>query len=169
MNEPVSVSLLCQYETGAHKLSLLGLAIQDSRPSKENEGSPRLIRMAITKFQAYRSQVQNAQLGFFPTQENSNMGKAKYCKRILQDKIHSSSQILRYDRSIFCLPHRLNFSDIFDLCLHQVSVVCDENQRNCKYTFRNHLSPLFCQLLKNATFFLSALSHLFLGDKFSAW
>ena len=49
------------------------------------------------------------------------------------------------------------------------SLKYDENQRNCKnleYSFRN---PLFCQLLKNATFFLSALSHLFLGDKFSAW
>ena len=34
-----------------------------------------------------------------------------------------SSQIFRYGRSIFCLPHRPNFSDIFDLCLHWVSVV----------------------------------------------
>ena len=34
--------------------------------------------------------------------------------------------IFRYSRSIFCLPHQLNFSDIFDifdLCLHWVSVV----------------------------------------------
>ena len=38
-------------------------------------------------------------------------------------KIQSQSQILRYGRSIFCLPHRSNFSDIFDLCLHWVSVV----------------------------------------------
>ena len=38
-------------------------------------------------------------------------------------KIHSHSQIFRYGRSIFCLPHRPNFSDIFDLCLHWVSVV----------------------------------------------
>ena len=38
-------------------------------------------------------------------------------------KIHSHSQIFRYCRSIFCLPHRPNFSDIFDLCLHWVSVV----------------------------------------------
>ena len=36
-------------------------------------------------------------------------------------KFHS--QIFRYCRSIFCLPHRPNFSDIFDLCLHLVSVV----------------------------------------------
>ena len=39
-------------------------------------------------------------------------------------KIQSQSQIFRYGRSIFCLPHRPNFSDIFDLCLHWVSVVC---------------------------------------------
>ena len=38
-------------------------------------------------------------------------------------KIHSHSQIFRYGRSIFCLPLRPNFSDIFDLCLHRVSVV----------------------------------------------
>ena len=38
-------------------------------------------------------------------------------------KIHSHSQIYRYGRSIFCLPHWPNFSDIFDLCLHWVSVV----------------------------------------------
>jgi hypothetical protein len=40
-------------------------------------------------------------------------------------KIQSQSQIFRYGRSIFCLPHQLNFSDIFDLCLHWVSVVRD--------------------------------------------
>ena len=38
-------------------------------------------------------------------------------------KIHSHSQIFRYGQSIFCLPHQPNFSDIFDLCLHWVSVV----------------------------------------------
>ena len=46
-------------------------------------------------------------------------------------KIQSQSQIFRYGRSIFCLPHRPNFSDIFDLCLHWVSVVrenCYSNQ-----------------------------------------
>ena len=30
-------------------------------------------------------------------------------------KIHSHSQIFMYGQSIFCLPHRPNFSDIFDL------------------------------------------------------
>ena len=38
-------------------------------------------------------------------------------------KIQSQSQIFRYGRSIFYLPHRPNFSDIFDLCCHWVSVV----------------------------------------------
>ena len=41
---------------------------------------------------------------------------------------HSHSQIFRYGRSIFCLPHRPKFSDFFDLCLQWVSVVHD-----CKY------------------------------------
>ena len=38
-------------------------------------------------------------------------------------KIQSQSQIFRYGRSIFCLPHQPNFSHIVDLCLHWVSVV----------------------------------------------
>jgi hypothetical protein len=42
----------------------------------------------------------------------------------VRPKIHSlHSQIFWYGRRIFCLPHRPNFSDIFDLCLHWVSVV----------------------------------------------
>ena len=42
-------------------------------------------------------------------------------------KIPSHSQIFRYGRSIFCLPHRPYFSDVVDLMLHWVSVVrgCD--------------------------------------------
>ena len=47
-------------------------------------------------------------------------------------RIQSQSQILRYGRSIFCLPHRPTFSDIFDLCLHWVSVVRDEEQWDFK-------------------------------------
>ena len=38
-------------------------------------------------------------------------------------KIHSHSQFFRYCGSLFCLPYRPDFSDIFDLCLHWVSVV----------------------------------------------
>ena len=46
-------------------------------------------------------------------------------------KIHSHSQIFRYDvGSIFCPPHRPKFSDIFDLCLHWVSVVRVSNHHN---------------------------------------
>ena len=40
-------------------------------------------------------------------------------------KINSHSQIFRYGQSIFSLPHRPKFSDVFDLCLHGVSVVRD--------------------------------------------
>ena len=40
-----------------------------------------------------------------------------------QQKIKYQSQIFRYGRSIFCLPHRLKILDFFDLCLHWVSVV----------------------------------------------
>ena len=52
-------------------------------------------------------------------------------------KIQSQSQTFRYSQSIFCLPYWTIFSDIFDLCLHWVSVVrgstsligiCSENQ-----------------------------------------
>ena len=40
-----------------------------------------------------------------------------------QPKIKSQSQIFRYSRSIFCLPHQPKISDFFDSCLHWVSVV----------------------------------------------
>ena len=36
-------------------------------------------------------------------------------------KIKYQSQIFRYGQSIFCLPHRPNFSDVFALCLYWVS------------------------------------------------
>ena len=38
-------------------------------------------------------------------------------------KINSPFQNFRYSRSIFCMPHRPEFSDFFDLCLHWVSIV----------------------------------------------
>ena len=38
-------------------------------------------------------------------------------------KIHFHSQIFMYGRNIFCLSHRPSFSDVFDLCLHWMSVV----------------------------------------------
>ena len=44
-------------------------------------------------------------------------------------KIQSLSQVLRYGQSIFCLPHRPKFSDFFDLFLHWMSVVRDQNKK----------------------------------------
>jgi hypothetical protein len=51
-----------------------------------------------------------------------------------RSKIKSQSQIFRYGGSIFCLPHRPDFSDIFDLCLHWVSVV-RESKRLHNFNF----------------------------------
>ena len=39
-----------------------------------------------------------------------------------QPKIHSHPKIFKYGRSIFCLPHHPTFLDIFDLCLHWLSL-----------------------------------------------
>ena len=60
-------------------------------------------------------------------------------------KINSHSQILRYGRNIFCLPHRPKFSDFFDLCLHWVSVVRDvsyHRRRTCEGFLPNSLRPM---------------------------
>ena len=59
-----------------------------------------------------------------------------------QPKIHSHSQIFRYGESIFCLPHRPNFSDIFDLCLHWVSVV--RGARALTTAVKAQMSQIFC-------------------------
>jgi hypothetical protein len=58
-------------------------------------------------------------------------------------KIHSYSQSFRYGQSIFCLTNRPNFSDIFDLCLHWVSVVCDfwHRKLTLKVIFWHFLTP----------------------------
>ena len=53
-------------------------------------------------------------------------------------KTQSQSQIFRYGGSIFCLPHRPNFSDIFDLCFHWVSVV-----RVCTHSMYVYLVRVF--------------------------
>ena len=45
-------------------------------------------------------------------------------------EINSQSQISRYGLSIFCLPHRPEFTDFFDLCLHWVSVVREAYHRS---------------------------------------
>ena len=54
-------------------------------------------------------------------------------------KIQSKSQIFKYSRSIFCVPHRPNFSDIFDLCLHWVSVV--RESWDISFTFQAYTLP----------------------------
>ena len=46
-------------------------------------------------------------------------------------KIQSQSQSFMFGRSIFFLPHRPNFSDIFDLCLQWVSVVRASSATDC--------------------------------------
>ena len=55
-----------------------------------------------------------------------------------RQKINSQSQIFRYGRNIFNLPHRPKFSDFFDLCLHLVSVVramsYGANSQNSEHT-----------------------------------
>ena len=62
-------------------------------------------------------------------------------------KIQSQSQIFRYGGSTFCLPHRPNFSDIFDLCLHWVSVVRVSTQYALYYlpNFLNQKKKCFDQ------------------------
>ena len=59
-------------------------------------------------------------------------------------KIQSQSQIFRYGGSIFCLPHRPNFSDIFDLCLHWVSVVRVVDKREYQKVQMKPTDNLLC-------------------------
>ena len=67
-----------------------------------------------------------------------------------QPKIHSHSQIFRYSQSIFCLPHRHNFSDIFDWCLHWVSVVRAFTNPNVHVVnCTNIYLPVIAGLIKN--------------------
>ena len=56
----------------------------------------------------------------------TDYGHPERKKSLLQGQ-KFNPKILRYGQSIFFLPHRPNFSDIFDLCLHWVYVVCDSN------------------------------------------
>ena len=63
-------------------------------------------------------------------------------------KIHSHSQIFRYGRSIFCLPHRLKFSDILDLCLHWVSVVRGLKDSSLKQTKNSEVQTRHLKLGK---------------------
>ena len=66
-------------------------------------------------------------------------------------KIQSQSQIFRYGGSIFCLPHRPDFSDIFDLCIHWVSVVRvfgTEAEIKCISHIKSKLDVLFYSILQ---------------------
>ena len=61
-----------------------------------------------------------------PAVDHTNHGLRTHREEIAftaRPKIQSQSQIFRYGRSTFCLPHWPKFSDTFDLCLHWVSVV----------------------------------------------
>ena len=54
-----------------------------------------------------------------PRTMEARWGNHLYCTT----KDHSTYQIFRHGRSIFCLPHQLKFSDFFDLLLHWVFAV----------------------------------------------
>ena len=64
-----------------------------------------------------------------PSKKNSNGGK--HGLRTPREEIsftdgrkfNPNPKFLGTAEAIFCLPHQPNFSDIFDLCLHWVSVV----------------------------------------------
>ena len=96
--------------------------------SKENDGPPGRIRfleyfrLGLTSFQATNyGRPERKRPSLLPSHELRMSREEKAFTA--WPKIHSHSQIFRYGESIFCLPHRPNFSDIFDLCLHRVSVV----------------------------------------------
>ena len=73
-------------------------------------------------------------------------------------KIQSQSQIFRYGRSIFCLPHRPNFFNIFDLCLHGVSVV-----RATYYKYAIHCEvPYWCHKISKYILRLNSVFFLYL-------
>ena len=71
-------------------------------------------------------------------------------------KIQSQSQIFRYGGSIFCLPHRPNFSDIFDLCLHWVSVVRVLSQKIGADRYQKLIFKIILPPLENCARVLSA-------------
>ena len=61
-------------------------------------------------------------------------------------KIHSHSQIFRYGRSIFCLPHWPKLSYFFDLCLHFTSVVrgLSLSWGEIQWYWNNYCQSSFC-------------------------
>ena len=93
---------------------------------------PRLMHRGVYIIQQYVTSVNMAKHGLWTPREEIAF--------TARPKIQSQSQIFRYGRSIFCLPHRPNFSDIFDLCLHWVSVV--RGHENTRVFIRNYSNPL---------------------------
>ena len=83
---------------------------------------------ACSEYTAENSSIQSGMLGTLYSLNHGLRTPREEIAFTARPKIHSHSQIFRYGQSIFCLPHRPNFSDIFDLCLHWVSVVRDENK-----------------------------------------
>ena len=65
-------------------------------------------------------------------------------------KIHSHSQVFRYDQSISCLPHRPKFSNFFDLCLHWVSIVCELKDRVILELYNSVIWPQRMQMCLQA-------------------
>ena len=98
------------------ELGLRFILVKEVRPSDPSRSS---------RFTVLCTQFQNSKFWSgksFPWQDKASA----CCQSIVftaRLEIHSHSQIFSYGRSIFCLPHRPNFSDIFDLCLHWLSVV----------------------------------------------
>ena len=81
----------------------------------------------------------------------------------VQPKIHSHSQIFRYGQSIFCLPHRPNFSDIFDLCPHWVSVVCDSAQCNVKCKVQHFYEGIFLDFYKDCSSWYKIITNIIMA------
>ena len=82
-------SLLCQYETGVHKFSLLGLAIQDSRPSKENECVYSVLNTYIVCLRSRKS--------------TGNVSQIKGFRNLIECR---STQLNWLFPQLFCMIHR---------------------------------------------------------------
>ena len=95
------------YRSSTYNLTNFGQSIQTPGFPKVTILSPisarTVIHHDITHSVAHRLQTAREEIAFTS-----------------QPKIHSQSH--KHDGSLFCLPHRPKFSDIFDLCLHWVSV-----------------------------------------------
>ena len=83
-------------------------------------------RTAQSTFFAHHEEEFNLHIGYELVRDRRDHGLRTHREEIAftaPPKIQSQSKIFRYGQSIFSLPHRPNFSDNFDLCLHWVSVV----------------------------------------------